>query len=97
MSINMSETTLGYLIIALGILMGVGMIFGILWNNKTGSESIIRLKHLLAPPIIIAVGAGFVFGFTDRSSSRPCELKPGETFCLPGASNGGQVTLPRRR
>ncbi len=82
MSIQMNENTFGYMLIALGVLMGVGMIFGIFYSKKTGSSSIIRLKHLLAPPIIIAVGVGFAFGMNNRSSA-PCEAGSDQENCFP--------------
>lgn len=83
MSINMSEATFGYLLIAVGLIAGAGLIYGMTSNRSEGYK--VKLKHLAFPFIAIAVGVGFAFGLTDRSS-RACEPRPGESFCLPGAS-----------
>ena len=83
MSINMSEATLGYLLIAVGVIAGAGMVYSLSTGRAAGYR--VKLGHLAFPVIAIAVGAMFAFGLNDRSS-RPCEPRPGETYCLPGAS-----------
>ena len=86
MSINMNEVTFGYLLVAVGLIAGAGLIFGISSKASLAGYSV-KLKHLAFPFIAIAVGIGFAFGLADRPS-RTCEPRPGETFCLPGASVG---------
>jgi hypothetical protein len=95
MSIEMNETTLGYALIALGILTGLGLVFGIYLSNRSGSGYTIKLKHIALPIGMIAVGAAFAFGLADRPS-RACEPAPGETYCLPGGSaTAGSFKAPQ--
>jgi disulfide bond formation protein DsbB len=68
MEINASQTALGYIMMAVGIIAALGIAFGVS-RNAAG----LKWKHVLFPIIAIGLGAKFAFGTADRAAA---EFKP---------------------